>query len=161
LVTNSRGNSADANGGWRNHYRRVHRWSRRAIERCNDDSPEAQAEVVDFALAFFVWCFSLRDWLKASGDVSESELQQFATESSYWKYCRDISLRAKHFNVSSPSIDDDYGISREWDPYHGVLGTKAIVWNVWIDGKKIALDDVISGLTKDWEAFLNAKLNSP
>jgi hypothetical protein len=134
------------------------RWSSRAIERCNDDSPTAQAEVVDFALAFFLWCYSLRDWLKASGEMSEAELQQFSTASIYWKYCRDIALRAKHYNASSPSIDNDYGISRQWDSFHEVLGTKAIVWNVWIDGKKIALDEVVIGLTRDWETLLNSKL---
>jgi len=158
-MTNSRDFSADANGGWRNHYERVLRWSRRAVERCNDDSLEAQAEVVDFSLAFFLWCYSLRDWLKKTGEASDAELERFSKASSYWKYCRDITLRAKHYDASSPAIDNDYGISRELDPFQEVLGTRAIIWNVWIDGKKIALEDVIIGLTKDWEAFLKPKLS--
>ncbi|MEM9796157.1 MAG: hypothetical protein AAF919_06690 [Pseudomonadota bacterium] len=157
-MINTRWASADGNGGWRNHYRRMMRWSERTIKACSSDDKQSQSQVVDFALAFFVWCYSLRDWLKASEDFGEKEVAEFVSKQRYWKHCRDIALRSKHWDLSRPSIDADYGISRRKVLYSEALGSNQIQWIIWMDGDVLPLSSVVEDLTATWRSILEVRL---
>ena len=157
-MTNAKWSSADANGGWMNHYAQMLRWRDRALEELKIGEG---IESLDFSLAFFLWCFSLRDWLKKDGARTEQQLANLVSANSSWKYCRDVALRTKHYEPSRPSIDANYGISREYDCFSAqIQQTERADWNIWIDGKKLRLADVIRDLSDMWMKELQHELPS-
>lgn len=156
-MTNSRTHSADAVFGWLNHYHRMLRWRDRSLTALKMQT----GEEVDVALAFFVWCFSFRDWLRVEPSLSSKELEDFVSNEPYWGFCRDIALRAKHYDLSSPSKDAEYGMSRSFDPFHKILGTKPVTWHVWIDGQKVEMETMIRSLSKGWQDFIETRFEHP
>lgn len=108
--------------GWRGQYERTLRWYQRVCEypATEPSSPQAD-EYLDYALAFYLNCFSLRDWLANSGVATREELNTLFESNSDLGICRDICNGAKHFEIRDPSVDAQLSIVRNVvaDPYFG------------------------------------------
>lgn len=93
---------------------RVLRWYQRVLNA--DCCPNANTdEVVDFSLAFFLNCFSLRDWLRRSPRVTAKEVSDLFS-SPELKLCRDLANGYKHLHLDKPSVDANFSLHREYDP---------------------------------------------
>ncbi len=111
--------------GWQGQYDRLLRWHQRISEYpvTKPSSPEAD-EYLDFVLAFFLNCYSLRDWLSKSGAATKVDLDDLFRRNFDLQLCRDICNGSKHLKADrNPSVDGDPSIVREVvpDPYYGEL----------------------------------------
>jgi hypothetical protein len=98
---------------WRSQYDRIKRWSVRLREFGSD---EMDQERLDFYLAFFLNCYSLRDWLINSNAIPRSDLDELIQSSVAMCVCRDLCNRSKHLILNNPSADKDFSIVREYTP---------------------------------------------
>ena len=99
-------------GGWRNQFHRLQRWHSRVTRLGPGTSPDEQ----DILYAFFQNCLALRDWLKHSGAVSAVDVDKFVRSNRELLLCRDLANGTKHYELSSPSIDANFFLCREYVP---------------------------------------------
>ena len=107
---------------WRGQYNRMLRWHRRVCEYPATEPSSAEAdEYLDFVLALFLNCYSLRDWLDKSRAATRTELAALFKSNPDLRICRDICTGAKHFEIDDPSVDSKPSIVRNVipDPYFG------------------------------------------
>ena len=107
--------SADTIGGWQNHFARLERWKERVLSAMDDPKTYSFHDANDFALAYFVWCHSLAEWLIESGAVQKTDLHDELNVYPKWAICRDIANRSRHFNLTQNPRDKDWSIGREHD----------------------------------------------
>ena len=146
--------------GWQSQYERMLRWHRRVLEYppTRSSSPEAD-EYLDFLLAFFLNCFSLRDWLENSQTVSLNELKKLFDESLDLRICRDIANGAKHFEIRRPSVDEKPSIVRELepDPYFGQYAYPGIRLIIYAGNEVRDLLTLTTNCVNAWQMFLASK----
>lgn len=139
--------SADNILSWRSQHRRMLRW----LERLRSISAKADfQDRVDFYLAFFVNCYSLRDWFINSGAISSEEMDSLIQSDESMRLCRDICNRSKHLKLNRrASADADFSIVREYDHFSG--GEHIIVF--YLDRRR-DLFDVAASCVEFWKNFL-------
>lgn len=86
---------------WKDQYRRVLRWRKRldAAKPTDDLSAAILETYQDFAHAFFINCYHLRDWLIGAG-ISKGTVDVFVGGNPCLVACRGICNRAKHFHLT-------------------------------------------------------------
>ncbi|HXR36099.1 MAG TPA: hypothetical protein VN754_09145 [Candidatus Binataceae bacterium] len=67
-------------------------------------APEARAEALDDAFAFFQNCFALRDWFIAADVTSDEAMAALFRASRPVSVCRDLCNATKHYDLSRPSL---------------------------------------------------------
>lgn len=111
------GLSEHSGSGWKGQLARVARWHERVQSLgARDDLSITPITAFDYLYAFFQNCYHLRDWLKNSGTLSESDLQSFMTDNEAMAVCRDIANGTKHLRITTPSIDANPAFGREYHP---------------------------------------------
>lgn len=100
--------SAESFWGWRGHLKRVVRLYAKLRE--DYSYPEEYEQVVDDYVVFFVFCFSLKDWLVAEDILSYAKLTDRMNTLEAMRICRDIANRTKHRRISSVSYDEHWRI---------------------------------------------------
>ena len=110
----------------------------------------------DILYACFQNIFSLRDWLHHDGEVSNKLLNAFINENIEMQVCRDIANGTKHFNLSQASIDDDFTIIREYEPFHKILEVAPNRIVVLAGGHKFELKELAYRCIQLWEQFIKA-----
>lgn len=106
--------SAESIFSWRSQHDRVKRWSQRLHEYQDADFQDR----LDFFLAFFINCYSLRDWFINSNSISQKEMDGLIQSSEAMRLCRDICNRSKHLTLNrSPSTEANFSIGREYRPF--------------------------------------------
>lgn len=149
--------SADGNGGWKNHHDRMKRWSERVLPLCieRQGSPVNGQAVVDFALAFFLWAHSLREWLIEDGASLKDDLDRALASETLWSTCRDLANRTRHFELRQRPVDKDWTVFREYDPYFELIeGVGTSHWWLEHDGKKSRLDQLVVETVAMWSLVL-------
>ena len=100
--------------GWRMHYKGVLRWQAR-VENCYRDGKCIGADdAEDFLLAFFVFCYHLRDFVVETGGISPHEVDTLIQSDRVMKPCRDICNRAKHHSISKNTYGATWSLGREF-----------------------------------------------
>lgn len=148
-------NSADRYGGWRNQYARMQRWETRAQNAIQNLPRTDFDDALDLALAYFVWCHSMRDWLIRDQVFERNALDNTLLEHPVWRIVRDVSNRSKHLILTQKPADAEWSVAREYDPFAIILeGRERHHLNLYFDGKKHRLSDVISRSSQMWRVVL-------
>ena len=148
--------SADANGGWKNHYLRVKRWENRSLETLNNLPYTDFQDALDFSLAYFLWSHSLREWLINDEVIDRDKLDCELAKHDVWKLCRDIANRTRHFDLKMNPKDKDWTVYREYDPFAPVIeGRKRDIANLMFDGKKLPISSAIRNVADMWESIIS------
>lgn len=150
--------------GWRSQYEAVERWYQRC-EKCHvDNRYTSHADATDFILAFFVFCYHLRDYVIETGNISACEIDSLIDNNFAMRICRDVCLRAKHHTISNKgsvkrSVDIDWSLGREYDPWpSGKDGEKLFL----IAGDKFDAMDIVNHCRKFWKDLVESgKLKEP
>lgn len=116
------------------------------------------SDALDFILAFFVFCYHLRDYVVETGHIKQHDIDALIQANIYMRICRDVCNRIKHHTIRrNPSIDADWSIGREYVPW-GERGEKFFVI---ADDKRDAMD-VVRGCVRFWNEIVDAgKLQEP
>lgn len=132
--------------GWRSQFDRVRRWEDRTLKA----SAQGTQDELDFYLAFFLNCYSLRDWIVNAGVVKSSEIDRCIKGSVDMRLCRDICNRTKHLLPDrKASADALFSIARE---YRGRDTPISLV--VLATGAKTDLRMLMHGCMKFWTDFV-------
>lgn len=146
--------------GWRGQYERILRWHRRVCEYPATVPSSAEAdEYLDFLLAFFLNCFSLRDWLDNSQAATKTELDTLFENNPDLKICRDICNGAKHFEIRRPSVDPELSIVRDVipDPYFGRNAYPGKRLIIYAGDQQRDLRELATSCVDAWRLFLISK----
>lgn len=99
-------------------WKAVQRWFERVAAAYADKS-NCQ-EQIDFALVCLQECFSMRDWLKATGDL---EAKDAWVRTKEYKVCRQVANAHKHCKLwpSDPEriFESDHMLAIEYEPDQG------------------------------------------
>lgn len=148
--------SADTNGGWRNHYRRMLRWENRSLAALRNLPETDFQDAIDFSLAYFLWCHSLLEWLHEDGAMDKLELTPQLNSYAVWPLCRDIANRVRHFDLRNKPTDKDWVAYREYLPFEShIEGRAKHVANLMFDRRKWRIADAISEASKMWKTILH------
>ena len=105
--------SIHKNDGWRGQLERVHRWH----DRMTHSAKIGSRDLEDFAFVFFQNCYHLREWLLKTSIFPRSDVAELFSQTKELRLCRDICNGTKHLTIKHPSIDADFSIGREYDPW--------------------------------------------
>lgn len=152
--------SADRVGGWKNHYARMIRWQERACSALDDLPNTDFHDALDTALAYFVWCHSLRDWLIKDSALNQNDIDNQLAKHITWKIVRDLANRSKHLKITQNPLDSEWSVSREYDPFAITLeGKERHHMNLYFDGDKYRLRDIIKRSGNMWQqVFIDTQL---
>jgi hypothetical protein len=121
---------------------------------------------VDIILSFFMHCYHLGDWLKASG-VDKKLVNDFIHNTYELQVCRNLTNSTKHLELdpktrSPPQIFDwkkarlPSPIARTYDPLAEILGEKETEHLViLVDGQEINCKDFMTKCMQKWNEFLD------
>ncbi len=142
--------SIHRNGGWIGQLERVQRWHDRLMFAARGET-NSESDFLDFAFVFFQNCFHLREWVQHTSTIPQADLDAFMARTDM-KVCRDLANGTKHLNISRPSIDPQFSIGREHDPWKRErYGYRLFV----ITGdEKFDLLDLASRCLQEWQDFL-------
>jgi hypothetical protein len=148
--------SAEKVLGWRSQYEAMLRWYKRceACHKCYTSLSDA----LDFILAFFLFCYHMRDYAIETGCISREEMEALIQSNCCMKICRDVCNRLKHHTITrNPSIDKDWSIGRElvlWSDH----GEKLFL----IADEKFDAMEIVRGCVKFWNEMVDSgKLQEP
>lgn len=129
--------SADQVGGWKNHYLRMRRWEDRAKSALHGLPRIEFHDALDFTLAYFVWCHSLRDWLIKDGALTKEEVNIQLAKDATWNIVRDLANRSKHLIITQSPTDAEWSVSREYDHFALLIEKRERHHiNLFFEGKK-------------------------
>ncbi len=146
--------SAERLLGWRSQYSRVKRWHHRVregIEKAQARYDGVRPENLDDVLAFFLFCYSLRDWVVRTGGTSAATIDALVSANKAMRICRDICHRAKHHTLSAPSVDADFSIGREYD-----IWTEGERWFVLAGNDRLHLVDLAHECMAFWDHLVGS-----
>jgi len=141
--------------GWVGQYNRMLRWYEK-FKRSNPadfESPNAE-ESQDLLFTCFQNIFILKDWLHHSAGISKKDLNDFISKNIELQICRDICNGTKHFDLTNASVDNDFTIIREYEPFHKVLGLERNKIIILAGGHKYELKSLAWDCIKLWQEFL-------
>ncbi len=103
---------------WQSQWSRFQRWYARTRDvREKSETSELSAGDIDLVIAFFQNCYHLRDWLQSSRPDLTTPLQELFAKNFEMRACRDICNGFKHKTLDKPSLDPDFNLYREYDPF--------------------------------------------
>jgi hypothetical protein len=151
----SRDFSADAHGGWKNHYRRMLRWKKRSIMALSNLPISDFDDAHDLALAYFVWCHSLRDWLTNDNAIEKDSLNRELSGYPIWQLTRDVANRTRHFEMNQHPRDSEWSTYRAYDPFSiQIEGRERHVALLMFDGRRWEIKDAIVQSADMWAVIL-------
>ena len=112
----------------------------------------------DTMYACFQNIFFLKDWLIHETELNSADLTAFISSNKEIGICRDICNGTKHYNITNPSVDSEFGVIRQYNPYH-------LLWNIpeWeiiicAGGNIYEPYDLIIKCVEAWDLFIFEKL---
>ncbi|MEM6933844.1 MAG: hypothetical protein AAF526_09690 [Pseudomonadota bacterium] len=113
------------------------------------------ADVLDFTLAYFVWCHSMREWVINDGAMSKDELDKKLNEYPVWAICRDIANRCRHFDLNRNPKDKYWSVTGEYDQFHKWTNRKLRhVLNIYSGQDHYHADALVHQTFRMWEEVL-------
>ena len=100
--------SAELCFGWRGQLARVKRFH--AKLRPAFIYPNESEAALDDYIVFFVFCYSIRDWMIAEDAASSVQLDKQIQSSEFMRVCRDVANRTKHRRISRASYHEHWRI---------------------------------------------------
>ncbi len=153
--------SAHRHGDWQGQYNRMMRWVQRFRELCKNEakSSEKSHAYFDTLYACFQNIFFLKDWLRENTSLSSDDLNAFINSNTEIGVCRDICNGTKHYNISNPSIDNQFGVIRQYVPFQKTWDVAE--WEIIIcaGGQIYKPEDLILKCIEHWDNFIIEKLN--
>ncbi len=150
--------SVHKNQGWVGQYRRMIRWYNKFLATNPGDFEDPNIEDAhDTMFACFQNIFILKDWLHHGASIPKKVLNDYIEANVELKVCRDICNGTKHFNIKDASIDNDFTIIREFEPFHKALGRDKNKIIVLTGGHKFDLKSLAGTCIKLWEDFLRTQ----
>lgn len=148
--------SADSHLGWIDHYQRMKRWEKRAqnvaVRKISTQTPET----LDFALAYFLWAHSFREWLIQTDTLEKELLDSFLNAKTEWFLCRDIANRVRHYDLQRKPTDNDFVILYRLDIGAAISGLdRQVIPGVSHDGRYVEFSDAIALIGAMWESALD------
>lgn len=140
---------------WRGQLERMKRWRQRLESlRGSGDLDHA----FDVALAFFINCYHLRDWLHRSGGVESSDIDTLFASSLHLRIAADIANIAKHFDLTQPPrMTRQLSMAREYvGPGEGWFGSDSAL-RVQSDGATYDLAELAGECEEAWRGFLSGR----
>lgn len=147
-------------GGWLGQYNRMMRWVKRmeSLHKLEYQSEMKTHDYYDTLYACFQNIFMLKDWLIEDTELTKSDLNQFVNSNLEIGICRDICNGTKHFNVSNPSVSDNFGIVREFNPLQPTNDEPKLKIIIISDGKKFTPLSLINKNVELWNGFIEDEL---
>ncbi len=152
--------SAHRNNGWQGQYNRVRRWADKFKKLSFvEDQGETTHYYFDTMYACFQNIFFLKDWLLEESPLTLGDLNEFVKGHKEIGICRDICNGTKHYNISNPSVDKEFGVIKQYNPYHKLWNTEK--WEIIIcsGGDTFKPLDLINKCIDLWDDFIAVKLN--
>jgi hypothetical protein len=115
------------------------------------ESAYADDRFLDDVWAFFVSCFSLRDWLKNDNVASGAELRQLFASSMELRVCRDVANGAKHYKLTQSSTDG-FAVGRQYKAPPFIMFTDSAAGDQLSDVLTVA-----DACLERWTKFLESK----
>lgn len=142
--------------GWQGQYRRMYRFFERYV------SAVEFADKLDFAAAFFVFSYSLRDWIRnheypdrEAKKVFDRKWEKFQKENRVIKISRDINNIMKHLSISQVSLDKKFMLF--WEISDIFTGEKD--FTIIYSGRKERLVDLMAKVIYAWGDFIADELS--
>jgi hypothetical protein len=150
--------SAEKILGWRSQYEAMLRWHKRCESCHKGECYTSWTDALDFILAFFVFCYHVRDYAIQTGCIDATEMDDLIKGNTYMRICRDACNRLKHHTITrNPSIDVDWSIGREFVSWPD-RGEKLFL----IADDKLDAMEVVRGCVKFWNEIVDSgKLQEP
>jgi len=147
--------------GWQGQYNRMMRWVGRfrELSRSEYRSDTKTHDYFDTLYACFQNIFMLKDWLLQNTELTNNDLNQFVNNNIEIGVCRDICNGTKHYNISSPSVTEHFGIIREFNSLNSSNNTPKFRIIVISGGKKFMLLSLIEKSVELWGRFIENKLS--
>lgn len=144
--------------GWVGQYHRMIRWYEK-FKTTNPGNFEGLNvdEHHDILFTCFQNIFILKDWLHYSASIPKKTLNDFIENNIELQICRDICNGTKHFDLKQASVDDDFTIIREYEPFHKVWGHEPNKMVILTGGHKFELKALAWKCIKLWEDFLRTE----
>jgi hypothetical protein len=140
----------------------MERWKQRCLTELEKPYGEESRDVVDFALSYFVWCHSLREWLIEGAAIEAKALDQNLARYPEWKICRDIANRCRHYDLTKNPSDKHWSMGREYDPFANPRNRlPREKWFLIFGEEKHELASVVSSTFKMWTDILPAYSLNP
>jgi hypothetical protein len=132
------------------------RWEARAQSVAVREFIAQTDETIDFALAYFVWAHSFREWLIEAGSISKVTLDSLLQSRHEWLVCRDLANKSRHYNLQNKPTDKDFVISHQIDLNAMLAGSpKQVIGGVFHNGTYYQFSDCILMISKMWEEVLD------
>ena len=153
--------SAHRHRDWQGQYNRMMRWVERFKEiSFQENKSNGKTHLYfDTMYACFQNIFFLKDWLVENSTLTATDLNTFINSNKEIGVCRDICNGTKHYNISNASVDKEFGIIRQYVPFHKVWNISE--WEIVIcaGGDTYKPYDLISKSVELWDDFISGKLN--
>jgi len=145
--------------GWKGQYQRMIRWfdKFKTTDPGHFESPSIHDEL-DILYACFQNIFYLKDWLHYDAKVEKKLIHNFIAEHVELQLCRDICNGTKHFRLTQASVEDDFTIIREYEPFHKTFGTKPYKVVILSGGNKFDLKELAFRCIELWEIFIRKNI---
>lgn len=103
---------------WMAQINRVRRWYDLVLSlKSKSETEPLTAYDFDTLIAFFQNCYHLRDWLESSRPELKNNIKILFENNFEMQGCRDICHGFKHKDLKRPSLDADFNLYREYDPF--------------------------------------------
>jgi hypothetical protein len=112
-------------------------------------------EALDFSLAYFVWCHSLREWLIKDNAVGQDVIDSALSAYLEWKIVRDLANRSRHLVITQNPTDPDWAVFREYDPFAPHLeGRERHHVVLLFEGRQHRVTELVRTTGQMWECVL-------
>jgi hypothetical protein len=149
--------------GWPEQWARVQRWHKR-LDRFRAAPPAkgdpSEPEALDQALAFFMNCYHLADWLEKDRQDPHPGATNFVHQTEVLRVCRDLCNGIKHCVLeASPKFKPTYPNMTTTAQTVVVAGVPTTRW--WVDvkpGDRRDMFDLADQCVAAWRSFPGAAL---
>jgi hypothetical protein len=139
---------------WRDQLERTRRWNHR-LQQCRLQFLSDPQTALDYAYAFFMNCYHVKDWLKAAG---QPNVEEFVRSSLTLSVCGDLCNGMKHFDLDRARVDNNWrGRAREYNP----SGPPTPIPFLLVGGGVHNVFDLANTCVREWERFCTRNANRP
>lgn len=141
-------------------YERMMRWAQRFKEISSEDEYKSEKTLAYFDIMFacFQNIFFLKDWLSETSIITKRELNLFINSTKEIGICRDICNGSKHYKISNASVDNEFGIIRNYDPFHKVWGISKYHIVIYAESDSYKPYELILKSIELWGNFIHDRL---
>lgn len=134
--------------GWYGSFERVKRFYEMYIK-----EPDSNKKL-DYALSFFIFSYHLRDWILNYEDIDKQEFDKqwnlFIQNYPVIKISRDICNVSKHLIITQESVDKNFALFWEYDPFV----TKKSEWIIIYGDEREKLIELMRLVLNAWGDFI-------